>query len=409
MATKKPASKAKAPPLKIIEEGPALERHLAEEPLQPVYLVISAPPAPKANRSSTESPPTADPDALNAVTRIIELAALAGGDPSIDHVKVDYIDGDHLAVGIHNVIVGEARSVSLFGGRRVVSITHADTMEYGSARAGGRSRKRGSDLTVDPLERLVNGLPKGGPAPFVLIFVAERLKRNERAYKHLAAAGAVVTVAALNPIRLQRYLEESGTRFDIKVDRGVGQRIWDRLGGGDGARLRQTADRLLLDVGQGGHLNVRRVEDVVPMDREAAIWAITDAISSGDTARCLGVLHLLLQQGTAPLAMVGFLASHYRSAMQVLSMKGQGLDRAGVAAATGIHAFRVGKMMGQLYNVRPETIEMAIATLAEADTVLKSSNLGSDAGARWMEQVLLALTRGRPLRKVADRRAQASI
>ena len=107
--------------------------------------------------------------------------------------------------------------------------------------------------------------------------------------------------------------------------------------------------------------------------------------------------------------MVGFLASHYRSAMQVLSMKGQGLDRAGVAAATGIHAFRVGKMMGQLYNVRPETIEMAIATLAEADTVLKSSNLGSDAGARWMEQVLLALTRGRPLRKVADRRAQASI
>ena len=145
------------------------------------------------------------------------------------------------------------------------------------------------------------------------------------------------------------------------------------------------------------------------MDREAAVWAITDAITEGDMSRCLAVLHLLLNQGTASLAMVGFLASHYRSLMQVQAAVEQGMDRGGVAKSTGMHPFRVGKMMAQLRGMRPGRIEIAVATLAEADTILKASSLGSDAPARWMEQVMLALTRGRPLRDLADRRAQATL
>ena len=392
-----------------LDVGEALERHLRDGPVAPVYLVTSAEAAGDGRRGSREAPPSADPQALQAATRAIELAALAGGDPSMDHVKVDYIDGDHQAAGIHNVIVGEARSVSLFGGRRVVTVTHADTLEYGGARADGRTKKRAGASDLDPLERLIDGLPPADAAPFVLIIVAERFKRSERAFKHLASVGAVVAVATLDAGRLQSYLEEQGGEFDIDVDRGVAQRIWDRLGGGDGARLRQTADRLLLDVGQGGRLTVRHVEEVVPMDREAAVWAITDAITDGDMGRCLGVLHLLLQQGTAALAMVGFLASHYRAMMQVQAAMNAGNDRAGVARATGVHPFRVGKMMAQLRSMRPGRLEQVEANLAEADTILKASSLGADAPARWMEQVLLSLTRGTALRISRDQRAQATL
>lgn len=392
-----------------IDAGDTLTRHLAEGPLVPVYLVTSAEPPSDGGRARSDAPPSADPQALQRATRAIELAAMAGGDPSMDHVRVDYIDGDHQAAGIHTVIVGEARSVSLFGGRRVVTVTHADTLEYGGAKAEGRTRKKASASQIDPLQRLIEGLPTSGPPPFVLIFVAERFKRSEKAFKHLASVGAVVAVAALDPRKLQSYLEEEALRFNIQVERGVAQRIWDRLGGGDGARLRQTADRLLLDVGPGGKLGVRTVEEVVPMDREAAVWAITDAVTDGDVARCFGVLHLLLQQGTAALGMVGFLASHYRAMMQVQAAVNAGHDRSGVAKATGVHPFRVSKMMGQLRGMRPGRLEQAVANLAEADVVLKASTLGGDASARWMEQLLLCLAHGKPVRMARDQRAQATL
>lgn len=400
----------KKAPIRFLQDGPELDKHLASEPILPVYLVTSGD-APGAGRSGppTEAPPSADPQALLAAARFIEAAAMAGGDPSIDHVKVDYIDGDHLAAGIHTVIAGEARSMSLFGGRRVITVSHAETLDYGGEKAEGRRKKKGgasADVADDPLEKLIESATgQGGPAPFVLIFVAERFDRRKRAYLHLAAAGAVVTVTPLDASRLQGYIEHAASAHGIRVDRGVAQRIWDRLGGAEAARLRQTADRLLLDAGPGGHLTVRHVEDVVPMDREAAVWAITDAVASEDLARCIGVLHLLLNQGTEPLAMVGFLASHYRSLMRVASGRARGLDAQAIADQTRLHPFRVKKMGDQLRHMRPGRLEQAVATLAEADTLLKASAMGADAPARWMEQVLTALTRGRPLRRLEKRRA----
>ncbi|MCO4764556.1 MAG: DNA polymerase III subunit delta, partial [Myxococcales bacterium] len=333
---------------KLIHVGQELTDHLGAGDIAPVYVVTSAQPKGRPRRG--QEPGTADPWALQAATQLVEAAALKGGDPSLDHVRIDYLDGDHQGAGVHQIIASEARSMSLFGGRRVVTVVHAETLEWGGAASTGK-RKRSKKDAGDPLERVVADIDRAARAPFVLIVVASKADRRKAAWKQVLAKAVEVAVPPLDAPSLQRYMEGEGKAYQIRVDRDVAQKIWDRLGGADAARLRQTADRLLLDAGPSGHLTRKHVEEVVPIDRDAAIFAITDALTDEDLPRAFAVLHLLLTHGTPPLSMVAFLSSHYRTLMRVGAARGSGQGEAEIASSLGMHPFRVKRMLQQLRRI----------------------------------------------------------
>jgi len=392
--------------LSIIDGATALAAHLASGRIHPAYLVTSGE---IEDRGRSEERPGADPQALLEAARAIERAALVGGDAALDLVRIDYLDGEFLGQGLHFAISQEARSVSLFGGRRVVTVLHADKLDFdaGKGKSGAKVKSRKDLGGEDPLEALIDNvreLPSG--PPFVLIFVAEHFDRRRRAFKLLAQAGAVVEVAPLTPITLQNYIETLASQWHIKVERGVGQRIWDRLGGSDASRLRQTADRLLLDAGSDGSVTVRHVESAVPMDRDAAVWAITEALAVEDVTRALTVLNLLLdhaapsQRDGEALKMMGFLTSHYTALLRLASAWAHKVPESQIAAETGMHPFRLQNLARQLRAMKPGRLELAIAALDAADAILKSSAIGERrmAVTRWMEQLLISLARGVPLR-----------
>jgi len=336
---------------------------------------------------------------------------LQGGDRSLDLVRIDYLDGDHHGSGVHHVIAHEARSVSLFGGRRVVTVVHADTLTYGAEAAGDEVRKtksRSKKATgADALEVLADSMAAfTGKPPFVLIFVAEHFDRRKRAWKVLSALGGVVDVAPMTVATLQAYLVGEAAAFAIRVDELAGQRIWDRLGGTDAARLRQTADRLILDAGPRGALTVAMIEASVPMDRDAASWAITDAIAEEDVTRAITVLHLLLDHVTPTehageiIRILGFFTSQYAAMAQVASGWARGMGDDEIAHGLGMHPFRLKNIARQLRTMRAGRLEQALGALDAADQVLKSTAIGDRkvATTRWMEQLVIALARGTSLR-----------
>ncbi len=405
MATARPT----AAPL-LFADGPDLDAHLAKAHLCALYLVTSADPV--DDRRRNEEPPTADPQALRAAVARIEAAALRGGDPALDQVRIDYLDGDHAGDGVHALIASEARSISLFGGRRVISVLHCEEFDFD---AGGRKRKPSKkaaaapgateEAATDPLERLLQGLPPAreglGRPPFVLILSATRFDRRKRAWAELQQRGVVVAVAPLDPAGLQAYVEEQARLFGIRVDRQVAQRIWDRLGGGESARLKQTADRLLLDAGPGGTLTVAQVEAVVPMDREAAVWAITDAVAEADAQRGLAVLHMLLEHEQEPIAICAALAANLRGLLRIADAIGQGRSsEAELAAETGMHPYRAKLVAQQVRRMKPQQLERALQTVADLDVQLRASLIPDRkiASARWLESAILALCAGLPMR-----------
>lgn len=379
-----------------------LARDLEAGRLWGVYVVTTAE---VEERGRFDERPGADPQSLLATARAIEQAALKGGDPSLDFVKVDYLDGDHQGTGVHALVAHEARSVSLFGGRRVITIVHADGLAFGESK--GRGKKAKATPAEDPLEKLLAQAPaEPRNPPYVLVFVAEHIDRRKVAWKTVLQAGAVVEVPPLTVGTLHAYLEREGAPFQIRVEPHVAQRIWDRLGGSDAARLRQTADRLLLDAGPKGAVTVRMVEETVPMDRDAALWAITDAIADEDVLRAVTILRLMLEPVTPGeregevLRILGFLNNQYLLLAQIASAWARNKGEGQVAQELGIHPFRLKNLTRQLRAMKAGRLERALTTLDAADHILKSTGLGDRkvATMRWLEHLVGALAKGTPLR-----------
>lgn len=395
----------------ILMDGPQLHEHLRVGPLRAAYLVVSAE---QADRGKNAERVGADPQALNAAAKTIENAALSRGDRSLDYQNIDYADGDYAAFAAspqqskHHLIAHEARASSLFGGRRVITVCHVDDLVLGAAKGKGRGKGAGAkeEEGSDPLEQLLLGVrPDEVDPPFVLIFSATHVPRNGRFFKLIAQVGAIVEVAPMTALTLQSYLEAAGATTRTRIERGVAQKIWDRLGGSDPARLRQTADRLLLDAGPGGTVTMQSVDSTVPLDRDAGAWVLTDAIATDDPQRAVTVLHLLIshveptERDGEVLRILGFLASHYQLMLQVQAGLAQGRGDDEICASLGLHPFRFKNIAAQLRAGRPGRLELAVATLATLDVMLKSTAIGDRkvATLRWLEQGLLCLTKGTPL------------
>lgn len=404
---KRPAA-AGAGPL-ILMDGPQLQAHLAAGPLRAAYLVVSAEPADRGKNSERIG---ADPQSINAAAKLIENAALARGDRTVDYQNIDYSDGDYAAMGLtpqssmHQLIAHQARAASLFGGRRVVTVCHVDDFVFGAAKGKGKAKSAKEDDGSDPVEQLLASVrPDEIDPPFTLIFTATHVPRNGRFYKMICQMGAIVEVPPLTSLTLQTYLETQGAATRTRIERGVSQKIWDRLGGADPARLRQTADRLLLDAGPGGTVTLQSVDYTVPLDRDAGAWVLTDAIATDDPQRVVTVLHLLIahvdpsDRDGEVLRILGFLSSHYQLMLQIQAGLSQGRSEDEICGQLGLHPFRFKNIAGQLRGSRPGRLEQAVATLATLDVMLKSTAIGDRKAAtlRWLEQGLLCLTKGTPL------------
>ncbi len=393
----------------VYDAGPGLAAHLATGLLHGLYLVTAAE---AGQLGRDEDPPGADPALLRAASLHIESTAMKGGDPALDRVVIDYLDGDRDGDGVHTLAARETRNVSLFGGRRVVTILHADALAFSGGDADEPTTGRKKKSTgADPLEAVIAAIdPAAGRPPFVLIVVAERIDRRRKSWKLLMQHGALVEVPLMTVATLQQYLEVEGKPFGIRADRQVAQRVWDRLGGGDPSRLRQTADRLLLDAGPSGMVTVAMVDASVPMDRDAGVFAITDAITHGDGTRAITVLHLLLEHASATesertgevMKTFGILNGHYAALLKLHAAlaKQPSASADQLGQMTGVHPYRIRNLLPQLRALRPGRLEQAIASLDAADTLLKSSAIGDRkvSTSRWLERLLLSLASGQPLR-----------
>lgn len=107
--------------------------------------------------------------------------------------------------GVHAGIAHETRSTSLFGGRRVVSVTHADSLNFG--KAPKRRKKAAPASAKDPLELLVSSLPTEGNLPIVLILQAVRFDRRKRAFKVLHSNNQNLG----GPVRLTQVAATTGS------------------------------------------------------------------------------------------------------------------------------------------------------------------------------------------------------
>lgn len=216
-------------------------------------------------------------------------------------------------------IAEAARQLPMMSARRVVVVLRAEKLlkpkRKGKAGETGEPEDGEPGPDVDALETYVKS-----PEPqTVLVFVASDVDRSRRFYKALSKQATIVEcwglkggkdvrvdlrqVARQAEQLVRQAVADAGQQIDPAASRLVAERA-----GTDIARLRGDVERLLLYAAGKPRITVADAREVVSAESAQDDWAVTNAISRGDTAEALRQLGLSLDSGAVPFMILGQLA-----------------------------------------------------------------------------------------------------
>ena len=216
-------------------------------------------------------------------------------------------------------IVEAARQLPMMAARRVVVVLRAEKLlkprRKGKTDEEPEPEEAGSAPDLDALEAYVKS-----PEPLtVLILLASDVDRTRRLYKALQRVATIVECWGLKGSKdarvdlrqvarqAEQLVRQSVTDAGQQIEPAASRLVAERAGT-DIARLRGDVERLLLYAVGKPRITVADAREVVSAEIAQDDWAVTNAISRGDTAEALRQLGLSLDSGAVPFMILGQLA-----------------------------------------------------------------------------------------------------
>ncbi len=177
-------------------------------------------------------------------------------------------------------VLDEVRTPSLLGRCRVVIVDDADP--FITANRGSLERYCAAPAASGSLILLCNSLPK-----------------NTRLYRIISANGAVIAREAPKGRAVSEWIvDRAATKYDKRVSRIAAQMLRDHLGDAPGG-LDAELSKLAAFVGQRDEVTPDDINALTGHHREEKVFAVTDAMSSRDTAAALGHWEQVLETDRA--------------------------------------------------------------------------------------------------------------
>lgn len=280
--------------------------------------------------------------AERAVSRV--LTQVKAADPD---TEVTTTDGSLLTAAQ----VGELLGPSLFAATRVLVVNGVDQVDPDEAKAVA------STLADVPEDAHVVLLHPGG-------------NKGQRVLKAVRPV-ADEEVSCVRIAKAEDRLDFVRTEVRAargKIDPQAAQQLVDAVGG-DLRSLAAACSQLVAD-SNDGMVTVDLVSDFFEGRAEVKGWTIADLAVSGQTGRALLELRWALGTGTAPVLVVGALASSLRTLARLQAVP-PGARDAEVARDLGVPPWKVRALRGQLRGWRPDSLGNAIQRVAETDRAVK--------------------------------------
>ena len=216
-------------------------------------------------------------------------------------------------------IAEAARQLPMMSARRVVVVLRAEKLLKPKRKGKTGELPEPDDAEPGPDVDVLEAYVKSPEPQTVLVFVASDVDRGRRLYKALQKQATIVEcwglkggkdvrvdlrqVARQAEQLVRQAVAEAGQQIDPAAARLVAERA-----GTDIARLRGDVERLLLYAAGRPRITVGDAREVVSPESAQDDWAVTNAISRGDTAEALRQLGLSLDSGAVPFMILGQLA-----------------------------------------------------------------------------------------------------
>ncbi len=234
------------------------------------------------------------------------------------------------------------------------------------------------------------------PAPCTcLVLVAEKIAKNSRLYKAVAATGVVYEYRAPKrgeyPSEVVRLFRERGKRAGLDA-----ARLLVELVGRDLRRLDSEVSKIAAYAGESAEVSADDVRASAAASAEASVFELADAVGARDTAGAVRMVRGLLREGEAALGVHAMLARHVRALIGACALAGRGVAPEAMAPNLGMAPWQATNAARQARRFTPDELAGALRGLAAAEEEMKTSP--TDAGLvleRWIVRTTAARDRDR--------------
>lgn len=217
----------------------------------------------------------------------------------------------------------------------------------------------------------------------VVLVVTAEIKKPKKAQKPLYEKLSAEKFAQQFDIPEGRAMQswvaalakEFGGQIDTQAATYLAQHSSD-----DMWRLASRVHQLVMYV-DGGVVSKKDVEVFVDAKVEDAVFALMDAMTTGNTRRALQLLQAQLKFGSDSHQLFGMVIRQYRILTDLYSAQQDGLSESAMAKALKLHPFVVKKTLPLLKKYSYEQLQSAQARLLETDRKMKT-------GAATMDELL---------------------
>jgi DNA polymerase-3 subunit delta len=252
-------------------------------------------------------------------------------------------------------VLAELRTVSMFGGRRIVVVEDAD--EFVSANRAA-------------LERLVVSPPRGA----LLILDVKSWPKNTKLFKLVDKHGLALECRELSGAALTKWLQSHAQEQHGKtLDREAAMLI-PQLAGDGLALLEQEIAKLAALVGDAPEITRDDVTRVVGGWRLETTWEMLDAVRDNHPAKALQALDKLLLAGEAPQKILGGVVYTFRKFADATERARQGGSLREALSAAGVFPQAIDAGEAYLRRIRFAKASRILALLIEADSDLKGGS-----------------------------------
>jgi DNA polymerase-3 subunit delta len=249
-------------------------------------------------------------------------------------------------------VFGAAQTLPMFAERRVVLV------------------KKGGELSAGAMEILLSYLQDPSPST-CLILQAEKVDGRKKFYAEFKKRGEMVEFKRPYESQLGPYVRDEVRAAGKKID-GAAAELLAYLVGNNLQELVSQIEKLCIYCGQKEVIGVADVKSIVSDTKVENVFEFTDALGAKELGKALRMLTALLQDGEAPLRVLGAVARHYRQLWQVRELLERKVPQADLAKAAGINPYFLKKVTDQARNYKVGELKLVFERMLELDLAFKS-------------------------------------
>lgn len=250
-------------------------------------------------------------------------------------------------------IVASAQTLPMFADRRVVVI------------------RRGTELPVGAID-LLDEYGRDPSPSTCLVLHGEKRELKRKGFPGTKGKWLLVECRRPYENQLGRFVREEAARLGKRIEPAAVELVTWSVG----TSLQELAAQLekaATFVGEREVITRADVREIVSASRVETIFELTDAVGARDIGRALRSLATILQDGGAPLMVLGGLSRHFRQLLLLRELLDQRRTEEQIGREAGISPFLLKKLVPQAKRHHQAELRSAFARLHRTDVALKSS------------------------------------